>query len=118
MPAADRWAHLRAQPRQSNVGLTVDQAMAVVQADNPTLKDVLPRDYARPALGKRRLGQWIDLLSNIRVGDENARSPRRARSRLRVLPVAIHAMPVSVWVVWVRAFSTGRRPAIGTRPKG
>ena len=74
VPAAARWAHLRAQARQPNVGLTVDQAMAAIERDNPTLKDVLPRDYARPALDKRRLGQLIDLVSNIRVGDEDARS--------------------------------------------
>ena len=74
VPAEARWAHLRAQARQPTVGLIVDQAMAATERDNPTLKDVLPRDYARPALDKRRLGQLIDLVSNIRVGDEDARS--------------------------------------------
>ena len=74
VPAEARWAHLRVQARQPTVGLTVDQAMAAIERDNPTLKDVLPRDYARPALDKRRLGQLIDLVSNIRVGDEDARS--------------------------------------------
>ena len=67
-------AHLKAQARQSTIGLTVDQAMAAIERDNPALKDVLPRDYARPALDKRRLGQLIDLISNIQVGDEDARS--------------------------------------------
>ena len=56
------------------VGLTVDQAMAAIERDNPALKDVLPRDYARPVLDKRRLGQLIDLVSNIQVGNEDARS--------------------------------------------
>ena len=74
IPAEARWAHLRTQARQPTVGLTVDQAMAAIERDNPTLKDVLPRDYARPALDKGRLGQLIDLLSSIRVGDEDARS--------------------------------------------
>ena len=74
VPAEARWANLRAQARQPNVGLTVDQAMVAIERDKPTLKDVLPRDYARPALDKRRLGQLIDLVSNIRVGDEEARS--------------------------------------------
>ena len=49
------------RPRQSTVGLTVDQAMAAIERDNPVLKDVLARDYARPALDKQRLGQLIDL---------------------------------------------------------
>ena len=74
VPAEARWAHLRAQARQPTVGLTVDQAMTAIERDNPALKDVLPRDYARPALDKQRLGQLIDLVSNIQVGDKDARS--------------------------------------------
>ena len=74
VPPEARWAHLKAQARQSTIGLTVDQAMAAIERDNPALKDVLPRDYARPALDKRRLGQLIDLISNIQVGNEEARS--------------------------------------------
>ena len=74
VPAEARWSQLQAQARQSTVGLTVDQAMAAIERDNPVLKDVLARDYARPALDKQRLGQLIDLVSNILVGDEDARS--------------------------------------------
>ena len=74
VPTEARWTHLKAQARQSTIGLTVDQAMAATERDNPALKEVLPRDYARPALDKRRLGQLIDLISNIQVGDEDARS--------------------------------------------
>ena len=74
VPTEARWTHLKAQARQPTIGLTVDQAMAAIERDNPALKDVLPRDYARPALDKHRLGQLIDLISNIRVGDEDARS--------------------------------------------
>ena len=74
VPTEARWTHLKAQARQSTIGLTVDQAMAAIERDNPALKDVLPRDYARPALDKRRLGQLMDLISNIQVGDEDARS--------------------------------------------
>ena len=48
--------------------------MAGIERDNPALKGVLPRDYARPALDKTRLGQLIDLISNIRVGDKESRS--------------------------------------------
>ncbi len=48
--------------------------MAAVERDNPALKDVLPKDYARPALDKQRLGQLIVLVGNIRVGDAAARS--------------------------------------------
>ena len=74
LPPEARWAHLKTQSRQSTVGLTVDAAMAAIERDNPALKDVLPRDYARLSLDKQRLGQLIDLVSNILVGDEDARS--------------------------------------------
>ena len=74
VPAEARWRQLRAEARQPTVGLSVDKAMAAIERDNPVLKDVLPKDYARPALDKQRLGQLIDLVSNNRVGDAEARS--------------------------------------------
>ena len=48
--------------------------MTAIERDNSALKDVLPKDYARPALDKQRIGQLIDMISNIRVGDADARS--------------------------------------------
>ena len=74
VPQEARWAHLKAQARQPTIGQTVDQAMTATERDNPALKEVLPKDYARPALDKQRVGQLIDMVSNIRVGDAEARS--------------------------------------------
>ena len=74
VPPEARWANLKAQARQPTIGQLVDVAMAGIERDNPALKEVLPKDYARPALDKQRLGQLIDMISNIRVGDEDARS--------------------------------------------
>jgi type I restriction enzyme M protein len=74
VPPEARWPHLKAQAKQSTIGRLVDDAMAGIERDNPTLKGVLPKDYARPALDKERLGQLIDLISNIRVGDEASRA--------------------------------------------
>ena len=74
VPPEARWAHLSGQARQPTIGQTVDDAMVGVERDNPVLKDVLPKDYARPALDKQRLGQLIDMVGNIAVGDENARA--------------------------------------------
>jgi type I restriction enzyme M protein len=74
VPPEARWAHLKAQARQSTIGQLVDDAMAGIERDNPALKGVLPKDYARPALDKQRLGQLIDLISNIKVGDEASRA--------------------------------------------
>ena len=74
VPAEARWAGIAARARQPEVGAAIDDAMAAVERDNPALKDVLPRDYARPALDKERLGRLIDLVGEIRVGDAEARS--------------------------------------------
>ena len=74
VPPEARWANLKAQARQSIIGQLVDDVMAAVERDNPVLKGVLPKDYARPALDKQRLGQLIDLVSNIKVGDKDSRS--------------------------------------------
>jgi len=74
VPPEARWANLKAQARQPAIGRLVDDAMAGIERDNPALKGVLPKDYARPALDKQRLGQLIDLISNIKVGDEEARA--------------------------------------------
>jgi len=74
VPKEARWTHLRANARQATIGQLVDDAMAGIERDNPALKGVLPKDYARPALDKQRLGQLIDLISNIKVGDEASRA--------------------------------------------
>ena len=74
VPPEARWAHLQARAKQPTIGQLVDSAMEYIERDNPSLKDVLPKDYARPALDKQRLGQLIDLITNIRVGDAESRS--------------------------------------------
>jgi type I restriction enzyme M protein len=74
VPPEARWAHLKAQARQSTIGELVDDAMAGIERDNAALKGVLPKDYARPGLDKIRLGQLIDQMSNIAVGDNASRS--------------------------------------------
>src|SRR5438034_1286715 len=74
VPPEARWWHLKAQAKQPTIGEIVDVAMTGIERDNASLKGVLPKDYARPALDKQRLGQLIDLISNIKVGDAEARS--------------------------------------------
>ncbi len=74
VPPEARWTLLKNQARQPAIGRLVDDAMVAIERDNPSLRDVLPKDYARPSLDKERLGQLVDMVSNIRVGDEEARS--------------------------------------------
>jgi type I restriction enzyme M protein len=74
VPPEARWAHLKAQARQSGIGRLVDDAMAGVERDNPTLKGVLPKDYGRSALNNTPIGSIIDFISNIRIGDKESRA--------------------------------------------
>ena len=74
VPPEARWSHLKAQAKQPTIGQLVDDAMSGIERDNPSLQGVLPKDYARPALDKQRLGQLIDLVSNIKIGDAESRS--------------------------------------------
>ena len=74
VPQEARWAKLQANARQPAIGRIVDDAMAAIERDNPVLKDVLPKEYGRQSLDQDRLGQVIDLIGNIRVGDAEARA--------------------------------------------
>jgi len=74
VPPEARWSRLQQNAHQPTIGQMVDEAMEAVERDNPSLKGVLPKDYARPSLDKQRLGQLIDLISNIRVGGEEAKA--------------------------------------------
>jgi type I restriction enzyme M protein len=74
VPQKARWWHLQDQAKQPSIGEVVDRAMELIEKDNPSLKGVLPRDYARPALDKQRLGQLIDLIGNIKLGGPDAQA--------------------------------------------
>ena len=74
VPQEGRWPVLQSEARQTTIGEAVDDAMDAIERDNPALKGVLPKDYARPALDKTRLGQVVDLVSNIKVGGADARA--------------------------------------------
>lgn len=73
VPKEARWAHLQANAKQPNIGQLVDEAMAAIERDNPSLKGVLPKDYARPGLDKQRLGQLIDKFTNLELGTDYGR---------------------------------------------
>jgi type I restriction enzyme M protein len=74
VPKEARWSKIKANAVQPTIGKLVDDAMVAIEHDNPSLKDVLPKDYARPALDKQRLGQLINMVSNIGLGDRESRS--------------------------------------------
>ncbi len=65
VPKEARWPHLQSSAKQPTIGKIVDDAMVAIERDNPRLKGVLPKDYARPGLDKQRLGELIDVIATI-----------------------------------------------------
>ena len=74
VPKEARWSHLQANAKLPTIGTLIDDAMRAIEKDNESLKGVLPKDYARPALNKVMLGELIDLISGIALNEEGDRS--------------------------------------------
>ncbi len=73
VPPEARWQHLRERAKQPDIGKLIDTAMDLIEADNPSLRGVLPKTYARPSLDVRRLGELVDLISGIGLGSAEHR---------------------------------------------
>jgi len=69
VPKSARWTHLQANAKQPDIGKRIDDAMIALEKENSSLKGVLPKDYSRPALSALRLGELIDLFSNIALAE-------------------------------------------------
>lgn len=74
VPKEARWTHLQANAKLPTIGTLIDDAMRAIEKDNESLKGVLPKDYARPALNKIMLGELIDLISGIALNEDGNRS--------------------------------------------
>ena len=74
VPEKARWSYLQANAKQPEIGTLVDDAMIAIEGENPRLKGVLPKNYARPGLDKQRLGELIDLIGTIGLGEQENRS--------------------------------------------
>ncbi|MBA2760197.1 MAG: SAM-dependent DNA methyltransferase [Chloroflexia bacterium] len=72
VPPDARWNVLKDNAHQPTIGTLVDGAMESLERENPSLRDVLPKQYARPTLNKQQLGQLIDNFSNLKVGGQNS----------------------------------------------
>jgi len=73
VPPEARWSYLQKNAKRPEIGTLVDDAMTAIERDNKVLKGVLPKDFARPQLDKARLGEIIDLIATIGLGDEKSR---------------------------------------------
>lgn len=67
VPKEARWGYLKDNAKDPKIGQIIDDAMILIEKENPTLKGVLDKRYARPELDKRRLGELIDLISTIKL---------------------------------------------------
>jgi len=74
VPPEARWDYLQYRAKQPDIGKLIDDAMDAIEKDNPNLKGVLPKDYAREALDKKSLGGIIDLIGTIGLGDKESKS--------------------------------------------
>jgi type I restriction enzyme M protein len=74
VPPQARWDKLQNNAKQPTVGVFIDDAMDLIERDNASLKGVLPKNYAREGLDKQRLGELIDLVGTIGLGDKESRS--------------------------------------------
>ena len=74
VPPSARWSFLKSHAKQPTIGKTVDEAMDAIERENVSLRDVLPKVFARGNLDPTNLGGLIDLISNIALGDAKARS--------------------------------------------
>ena len=67
VPTEARWDVIAAQAHTPEIGTAIDNAMRAIERENRRLKDILPKNFARPELDKRRLGEVVDLFTNIRM---------------------------------------------------
>ena len=74
VPKEARWGYLISKAKLPNIGKIVDDAMDVIEKENSSLKGVLPKVYARQSLDPASLGELIDLIGNIALGDTKSRS--------------------------------------------
>lgn len=74
VPKEARWEELRNNAKLPKIGKLVDEAMEAIEKENPRLKGVLAKNYARPTLDKTRLGELIDIISGIGLGDSVSKS--------------------------------------------
>ncbi|MGA2505493.1 MAG: class I SAM-dependent DNA methyltransferase [Anaerolineales bacterium] len=74
VPKEARWPFLQGKAKQPEIGKFLDDGMVAIERDNPVLKNILPKDFARPTLDKTRLGELIDLISGIGLGSKEQKS--------------------------------------------
>lgn len=70
VPEVARWESIRAAAKQVDIGKRIDEALAAIEAENPKLKNILDKRYARAQLPDGKLGELVDLISTVGFGDD------------------------------------------------
>lgn len=73
VPPEARWTYLQSNAKQPEIGKLIDGAMDAVEVENPSLRGVLPKNFARPSLDVRRLGELVDLIAGLGLGSAEHR---------------------------------------------
>ena len=74
VPKEARWSNLQGNAKRPEIGQLIDAAMDAIEQNNKKLKGVLPKNYSRPGLNKQRLGELIDLIGTIALGDKESKT--------------------------------------------
>ena len=72
VPQGARWRDIAAKAHTPEIGVVIDDAMRSIEKENKRLKDILPKNFARPELDKRRLGEVVDLFTNIQMHEQGS----------------------------------------------
>ena len=127
VPLSGRWDRVQAAAKQPDIGKRIDEAMTEIERENPHLKNILPKGYARPTLDQRRLGELVDLIGTIASARRNIRpatpwaasmNTSWACSPARKASAAVSSTPRLPWCVfwspcWPRIKAASMTPVVG-----
>ena len=118
VPVGARWSEIASKAHTPEIGVVIDDAMRAIEKENKRLKDILPKNFARPELDKRRLGDVVDLFTNVQMiehGDEKDILGRTYEYCLsicllnRKVNVVENSLLPPVWfVLWLKCYSLSR----------
>ena len=83
VPETARWSVIASKAHTPEIGTVIDDAMRAIEKENKRLKDILPKNFARPELDKRRLGDVVDLFTNIKMVDAGSSRDILGRTYVR-----------------------------------
>ena len=96
VPPNARWSEIAAKAHTPEIGVVIDDAMRLIEKENRRLKDILPKNFARPELDKRRLGEVVDLFTNIQMIEHGSEKDILGRT-YEVVSFSPHLVLFALW---------------------